>query len=310
MKKNILTLLLLFCTVTYSISQTYNFTLSQGTYNNLIDPNPILQNAGWKYLENNVPKITPIGFDFNFFGRINNQIIVKNNGTAAIKRLDMPQFNDNIFISFAKLKSRTQTAPWLSKVVYLTEGTAPNRIFKLEYNNVGFEDGDSSHFTNFQLWLYETSNIIEMHYGPNKFDSTCWWYKKGAYVGLDTMNSYKLFLLAGNPSNPTLLVADTQLIGGPANGMIYRFSPITTGIHRVINQSLKFYPNPTESNIEITNDKTIRSIEMVDMSGKTIIHINPNSVSFSLNTEDLKPGMYFTRVQTDEGISVIKTVKQ
>ena len=310
MKKNILTFVMLFFIAEYSNSQTYNFTVSQGVYSNLIAPMPVLQNSGWKYLENNIPIITPIGFDFKFFGRTNNRIIVKNNGTAAIERLDMPQFNDNIYISFAKLQSRTQTAPWVSKIVYLTEGVSPNKIFKLEYNNVGFEDGDSSHFTNFQLWLYETSNIIEMHYGPNNFDSTCWWYKKGAYVGLDTMNSYTLFLLAGSPSNPTLLEADTQLIGGPANGIIYRFSPINTGIERIINQSLKFYPNPTVSYIEIRNDKPIRSIKMIDMAGKTIIHINPNLVTVSLNTADLKPVIYFTHVQTDDGISLIKTLKQ
>jgi len=54
---------------------------------------------------------------------------------------------------------------------YVTVGTAPNRIFKLEFNNVGFDHemtwtGLAPSRAHFQIWLYE-EGTIEYHYGPN-----------------------------------------------------------------------------------------------------------------------------------------------
>ena len=47
---------------------------------------------------------------------------------------------------------------------YVTVGTAPNRIFKLEFNNVGFDHemtwtGLASSRAHFQIWLYEVGTI-------------------------------------------------------------------------------------------------------------------------------------------------------
>ena len=54
-----------------------------------------------------------------------------------------------------------------NNVSYIVTGTAPNRILKIEWlvrRSTGATSGlDSNNFP-FQLWLYETSNVIEMHY--------------------------------------------------------------------------------------------------------------------------------------------------
>lgn len=51
------------------------------------------------------------------------------------------------------------------QVIYATVGTAPNRIFVLEFDHV-FHYGTTvgSAPATFQVQLYETSNIIEVHY--------------------------------------------------------------------------------------------------------------------------------------------------
>jgi len=47
---------------------------------------------------------------------------------------------------------------------YSTVGTAPNRILIVQWNNWGRFATPLCHF-NFQIWLYETTNAIEFHYG-------------------------------------------------------------------------------------------------------------------------------------------------
>ena len=72
---------------------------------------------------------------------------------------------------------------------YVTVGTAPNRIFKLEFNNVGFDHemtwtGLASSRAHFQIWLYEVGTI-EYHYGPNTvtdLDAIDYWPKQSAGI--------------------------------------------------------------------------------------------------------------------------------
>ena len=63
----------------------------------------------------------------------------------------------------------------VSPISYATEGEAGSQIFKLQYKNAGFlgEEPDTSGLLpssiNFQIWFYEGSNDIEIHFGPSNF---------------------------------------------------------------------------------------------------------------------------------------------
>jgi hypothetical protein len=59
-----------------------------------------------------------------------------------------------------------------SPISYKMEGNAGSRILKIEWKNAGFvgeigELGTLNDYVNFQVWLFEGSNDVEMHYGPN-----------------------------------------------------------------------------------------------------------------------------------------------
>ena len=72
---------------------------------------------------------------------------------------------------------------------YETVGIAPNRIFKLEFNNVGFDyemlwTQTAPSRADFQIWLYE-EGTIEYHYGPNTvtdLDAIDFWPKQSAGI--------------------------------------------------------------------------------------------------------------------------------
>src|SRR5690554_3055563 len=66
-----------------------------------------------------------------------------------------------------------------SPLSYLTEGEPGARITKIEWNNVGFiGEIITSDFINFQLWVYEGSNIVEYRYGPSQIN-----YPQNSYEG-------------------------------------------------------------------------------------------------------------------------------
>ncbi|WP_298305852.1 T9SS sorting signal type C domain-containing protein [Flavobacterium sp.] len=62
-----------------------------------------------------------------------------------------------------------------NNVSYIITGTAPNRILKIDWlvrRSTGATSGLDGNNLPFQLWLYETTNVVEMHYGTFNPSST------------------------------------------------------------------------------------------------------------------------------------------
>ena len=126
-------------------------------------------------------------------------------------------------------------------------GTAPNRIFKLEYHNAGFYNeiegvGTSTQRMNAQLWLHEASGIIEYHFGPNTV--TDWTALSDGLMSSALMLDFDYYSYAGSILSASGPVASptwteyndigmwaqsmTALSGMPENGTGYRFTPAGT----------------------------------------------------------------------------------
>jgi len=306
MKKLILTLIISLCL--FSIkgkAQPFVFSHTIDTFKVLTNPTIAWGNAKWSYAVNSIPRRRNIGFTFNFFGKNYTSVDIINNGVIAFRRPDNGGLSDYLWVNWTKLKSRADTVN--SKIVFQTTGTTPNQIFKVEYHNVGFEfSNDTSNYTNFQVWLYETSNNIEYHYGPSKFDSTCWWYNKGAYIGMDTSNDWSLFLLGGNVNNPVFIFGDTILYSGPTNGMVYKFSSTKTGINELENNfSFNIFPNPATNNITLSTsaNTSITQINFVDILGKNyMLNYKKENNDFIIDVSELPTGIYFLQTNTNNGL--------
>jgi len=61
-----------------------------------------------------------------------------------------------------------------SPLKYKIKGSPGNRIFKLQWGNAAFSDGDFYDYINFQVWIHEGSNIIEVRFGPNSNPEDVW----------------------------------------------------------------------------------------------------------------------------------------
>jgi len=72
------------------------------------------------------------------------------------------------------------------------------------------------------------------------------------------------------------------------------------------------YPNPANTTIALKNisSMNIQSIALVNMSGQIVKQIN-NYNGDAINVQDLRSGVYFVRVMTqDNALNTLKFIKQ
>ena len=71
------------------------------------------------------------------------------------------------------------------------------------------------------------------------------------------------------------------------------------------NDQLSIYPNPTSDVLNIASGHNIQNVEMFDVLGKSVKRV---SNSKSIDVSDLKTGVYFVKVWTDNGQDAKKVV--
>ena len=76
--------------------------------------------------------------------------------------------------------------------------------------------------------------------------------------------------------------------------------------------SFSIYPNPVKDVVTISNNNLqINKIAIIDINGRTIKNVTvDNQTETQVNISELNSGIYFLKVETNEGISTRKIVKQ
>ena len=88
------------------------------------------------------------------------------------------------------------------------------------------------------------------------------------------------------------------------------FKDLATSIsEKKIHSAIRVYPNPATDQIQIESKEMIRSVELFSIDGKSINRAKTNSNSLKIKLNDLKSGMYFLRVKTDNQLFTEKVVK-
>lgn len=164
---------------------------------------------------------------------------------------------------------------------FKTEGTTGNKVFTLQWKNMGLLGGDENDYINFQAKLYESTGVIEYHFGPSAVKPGLWINgANGPTIGILEMDApfstiYNQLWLSGQPSNPTVVNTNgiVNIDQAPANNTLYRFMPATssiTAVHR--GSGLKVYPTllscGDKLHIEADAGKEIKYISLFDCMGK------------------------------------------
>lgn len=90
--------------------------------------------------------------------------------------------------------------------------------------------------------------------------------------------------------------------------MIYVCTSIT---EKTATPDLKVYPNPNTGAFTIaTNNNLVKVIEVLDIAGRIVLTVTSDLDAIQMNINDLANGVYNIRVKSDNGIDMIKVIKQ
>ncbi|MCX6249751.1 MAG: PKD domain-containing protein [Bacteroidetes bacterium] len=117
-----------------------------------------------------------IGFTFSYLGVNYTQARINTNGWVSLNQTGPGDAVDNSYL-FTVTEPFITLAPWWDDlkadsptgvVSYKTEGSPPNSVFTVEWNNLmTFYSTITTSRISFQLKLYESSNVIEFCYGSS-----------------------------------------------------------------------------------------------------------------------------------------------
>jgi Secretion system C-terminal sorting domain len=101
------------------------------------------------------------------------------------------------------------------------------------------------------------------------------------------------------------------------NGTTYYATQTINGIEsesfavtvRLVND-LNVYPNPVNDFFTIENNIVINSVQLYSSTGQEIKNIKPNSAILKIDASEIKSGVYFMKVQTNNQTKMLKIVKQ
>ncbi len=258
-------------------------------------------------------------------------------GTANLGEMILGAGNANhviapVFSDICDVAPADSAGQDVSEIRHTLEGAVPNRIFKVEYHNVGFYDevygGDSAitatQRATYQVWLHETGTIT-YHYGPNtitdfaliaaEFINTA-----GLIGNFDPYSYGGTLLVAEGPADaPQFQSTDdiyTWLYSGaagwgntwPSEGTGYVFNPIQpTGIE-MPETALSFsaYPNPAHDVLHVQWDgRHPADAVWVDAQGRIAGTARLQPGRTTLDVCDLEAGAHMLRMKDGTAIRVV-----
>lgn len=74
--------------------------------------------------------------------------------------------------------------------------------------------------------------------------------------------------------------------------------------------SFKAYPNPVTDILNIDSKVKVKSISVVDATGRTVMSSEINKDKFNINLSTLSSGIYMITAQTENGLQSIKVIKK
>ena len=199
-----------------------------------------------------------IGFDFELNGNVINFLEFDGLGGFLRSSTADPDVDTYIFPFETDLIDRGyESGISESPISYTVEGTPGSRIMKLEMKNVGSydeyaENGDPAMYMNFQMWLYEGTNVIEFRFGEYDIPDPDLFFASGIYCGLTDYNFVNDIIInphfiGGSASAPQLSISDISLEDNPENGVVYRLTPIAPIDITVTGQNSTSFCNPNGS---------------------------------------------------------------
>ena len=171
----------------------------------------------------------PVGFDFTFYGTTYSTLKASSNGFLTFNPAHTDELSTN---EIAGTELTHAIMPFWddldgsvagAQASYKVTGSSPNRVYTFEWLNFG-RYGTTGQIS-LQVSLHETSNVIELVYGPGAL--TAGMRSVSASIGIKGVAD-DFFSLAGRGTSPMRSSGGNDIIASkPADGQVYQFSLIS-----------------------------------------------------------------------------------
>jgi len=306
-----------------SQSFPYEFSVFNDPYFDLAAPISISNADVW----DDPFYITSTGFEVTLFDVITNTVGIISPGSQLININEANPDTVQVLMPYmADIMNASDTIA-VSPISYQLEGPPGNAVFKLEWKDVGFYgewNASNSYFntTNFQLWLYQNTGVIEFRYGPNtiKSGSLLHFFGTGPLVLLGQNVAFDgsgwegLWAVGGDPQNPTITaipsgqqpLAEQSLTGEPESGTVYRFAPVVIGTQETLPiMQLSVWPSPANRELNIT---TLRgaNYSIYNMQGQIMWSHTASSTQMQIDISSWPAGSYCVKSNDGQSTRFVK----
>jgi hypothetical protein len=273
--------------------------------------------------------IVPIGFPFTYMDETFTEFYLNAPGSQLLPFIEENEVSV-LIPYFADIMNASLTE-FVSPVRYVTEGEPGFRICKIEWSNVGFwqegiEFETFFNTTNFQLWVYESTNDFEIRFGANtiKDGGLVHFFGQptillGKNVELSGETWEALWTLSGDPANPAVtpittlskmgLTADQILNGEPANGQVYHFDTGIVSVGEITeSEAWSLYPTLAQDEVMIQNaQKENLLMTVYDLSGRIAAQWTAAPGTSRHSLDQLASGAYVVRSADNHTTRFIKS---
>jgi|JI7StandDraft_1071085.scaffolds.fasta_scaffold07349_5 hypothetical protein len=297
-----------FLSVSFAKAQTYEFSKKNETYTELNSSVKIFGDTLW----DEESYLLPMDFTFKFMNKNYQQLRMDGNGMLTFGHDTSKAY----FIGFGADLSAKGTTTSLSPISFQTDTFNGFRILKIEYKNARFFSDAAVSNINFQIWLYEYYNAIEVHIGACNTinDSLAYDGNKGPTIGIfkpDTMLTTFLYsyALTGATASPVAKAIDyanrETLEGTPSSGTVYRFETeryLDIPFVKDKKVDIEYYPNPASNNLHINSKFPITKMMLLSTLGNEVYKqpiVGETSLDINLSALKLQSGIYILSVETE-----------
>ncbi len=131
-------------------------------------------------------------------------------------------------------------------------------------------------------------------------------------VGDSTLNVFDGFasvIAETSDQMPCMAFAGTSAGGTYGYGLYYD-AKSTLAVSENSFENFKFYPNPTQTVLNLSAINTIENVSMYSVLGQKVFENTVGQNEASISTVSLKPGVYFMKVLIDGQTATYKIIKQ
>ncbi|MBP7899257.1 MAG: hypothetical protein KAZ81_00965, partial [Candidatus Syntrophosphaera sp.] len=217
----LLVMIITVCLAFAGIDEYYTFNATTGTYT------PITGTDASISSDDAISAAIPIGFTFPYGDNIYNEVKISSNGWIG---LGTSQTSSNLTNNLASTTIVPVVAPlWddcnlnSGSCQYLLSGTAPNRIFTIQYSNLKWNWSSSIYF-NLQARLYE-SGKIDFVYGSSTGNPA----SPSASIGINMLpggSGWFYSVTPGTPATASTTTENNAVAVWPGEGTVYEFNPV------------------------------------------------------------------------------------